>query len=235
MSNEINIYCDESRHLEKDRANTMVIGAVMCSKSEVKSISQRIRDIKKKHRLSKTFEIKWSKVSPSKVAFYLDLIDLFFDTNDASFRGVIIPNKNNLNHINFKQTHDEFIYKMHYEVIKVLLDPKLIYHIYIDMKDTQGGKKIQKLHDVICNAQFDFEKKIIQSVVQVQAEQIELVQICDLLIGAVCYANNNFTTSKAKQEIIRKIQYRSSYSLKQTTLIRENKFNLLVISPREKP
>jgi hypothetical protein len=235
MGEEINIYCDETRHLQFDKTNSMVIGAVSCSKAHVREIFKRIREIKQKHNLPKSFEIKWAKVSPSKVKFYHDLIDLFFDRDELSFRAVIINNKQALDHEKYKQTHDEFIYKMHYECVKVLLEPKKVYHIYIDLKDTQGGKKIEKLHEIICNTQADFKRKMIKSVVQIQGEQVELVQLCDLLIGALCYINNNFNTSKAKVELLKRIQERSTYNLRQTTLIREEKFNLLVITANSGP
>jgi hypothetical protein len=234
MAIEINIYCDESRHLEKDKSSAMAIGAVMCPKSSVKSISKRVRDIKKKYNLKKDFEIKWSKVSPSKVNFYLDLIDLFFDVGDLSFRGVIISERKKIDYADLEKTHDELIYHMHYEAIKLLLAPQNVYYIYVDMKDTQGGKKIKKLHNILCSSHYDFEKKIIRNIVQVQAEEIEMVQLCDLLIGALAYTNNGFDTSKAKLEIIRKIMYRSNYTLKQTTLLGEKKFNLLILDKIDK-
>ena len=101
---EINIYCDESCHLENDSWKVMVLGAITCPDSEKRKVFERIREIKQKHNLSKTFEIKWTKVSKSKVGFYLDLIDYFFDNENLGFRAIIIPDKNKLNHDNFKQT-----------------------------------------------------------------------------------------------------------------------------------
>lgn len=70
-----NIYCDESCHLENDGQKVMVLGAVWCPKSLTQDIFQRIRDIKVRHNLNPNYEIKWNKVSNTKLNFFLDLID----------------------------------------------------------------------------------------------------------------------------------------------------------------
>jgi hypothetical protein len=70
MSTIYNVYCDESCHLENDGQKIMVLGAVWCPLEQVRKISEEIREIKIKHQLSPKFEIKWTKVSPAKQAFY---------------------------------------------------------------------------------------------------------------------------------------------------------------------
>ena len=54
-----NIYCDESCHLENDNHKSMVIGAVWCSITDKEAIFERIKEIKKEHKLKSNFEIKW--------------------------------------------------------------------------------------------------------------------------------------------------------------------------------
>ena len=48
----INIYCDESCHLEHDKAKAMLLGAISCSESEKSRIYSEIRAIKERHSLS---------------------------------------------------------------------------------------------------------------------------------------------------------------------------------------
>jgi hypothetical protein len=76
---EINIYCDESCHLEHDSSNAMVIGAISCDKDIASEINKRIKSIKQKHHVYKYAEIKWVKVSKSKIEMYKELIDLFLN------------------------------------------------------------------------------------------------------------------------------------------------------------
>ena len=52
------------------------------------AVKARINQLKEKHGIHS--EIKWTTVSPSRLAFYLDLVDLFFDTPELSFRTVVI-------------------------------------------------------------------------------------------------------------------------------------------------
>ena len=82
MSQVFNIYCDESNHLENDHRAVMVLGAVWCPLEKSREIAVHIREIKQKHGIKPDFEVKWTKVSPAKKQFYLDLVDYFFDERD---------------------------------------------------------------------------------------------------------------------------------------------------------
>ena len=62
----INVYCDESCHLEHDNSNIMVIGGVWCSKNRVKAISDKIKALKEQYQIKPNTEIKWVKVSKNK-------------------------------------------------------------------------------------------------------------------------------------------------------------------------
>ena len=48
---EINVYCDESCHLENEACKTMVISCLRCPASKVKEISEDIIAIKKRHKM----------------------------------------------------------------------------------------------------------------------------------------------------------------------------------------
>lgn len=232
-----NIYCDESCHLEHDGINVMIIGAVWCPQSKLKEINQRIRDIKIRNDISPRVEMKWTKISPAKVELYNDLISYFFDDNDLHFRAVVIPDKNRLQHNRFDQDHDTWYYKMYFDMLKVILSPNDKYEIYIDIKDTNSHKRAQKLREVCCNSMYDFSERIIRRLQPIRSEEVQVMQLVDVLIGAVGYQNrvfpSNFAKSSAKQEIIELIMKRSGYSLNKTTLLREEKCNLLIWDAQE--
>ncbi len=228
MSETYNLYCDESCHLENDGQVAMVLGAIWCPVDKRVEISERIREIKGKHGLGRSFEIKWTKVSPSKLAFYMDVIDYFFDDDDLHFRGLVVPNKNVLDHNQYAQTHDEWYYKMYFTMLKSILEPQSHYRVYIDIKDTLGSEKVRKLQDVLCNNALDFSRKMIERVQQVHSHESEQLQIADLLIGALSYLHRGLSESRAKMALIERIKARSHYSLTQNTLLRENKMNLLI-------
>lgn len=226
MNQVYNIYCDESCHLENDQQKVMVLGAVWCPLEKVRSISVHIHEMKSAHGMKSGFEIKWTKVSPAKKQFYLDLVDYFFNETGLNFRALIVPDKSKLQHDAFGQTHDEWYYKMYFDMLKVILNPYDRYRIYLDVKDTRGAAKIKKLHEVLSNSLYDFSRQIIERVQLVHSHEVEIMQLADLLIGAVSYINRGLTTSTAKTAIIEKIKERSGYELTKTTLLRENKVNL---------
>jgi len=228
LSNIYNVYCDESCHLENDGQKAMVLGAIWCPIEKVREISVRLREIKVKHGMSRDFECKWTKVSPAKFELYKALVDYFFDDDDLHFRALIVPNKNLLDHTAFSQDHDTWYYKMYFDMLKVLLNPSDRYRIYIDIKDTQGAQKERKLHDVLCNNIYDFNREIVERLQSVQSHEVEILQLADLLIGAVSYVNRGLEGSKAKLDLVNRIVDRSGYQLTKSTLLREEKINLLV-------
>ena len=233
MSEIFNIYCDESCHLENDRLPVMVLGAIWCSLEKTKEIAVRIREIKAQHGLPANFEIKWVKVSPAKLSFYLDVLDYFFDDDDLHFRG-LIADKTRLRHKEHNQTHDDWYYKMYFDMLKVILFPHSRYRIYIDIKDTRSQSKVenlQKLHEVLSNNMYDFRREVIERVQAVHSHEVEQLQLADLLIGAVAYANRNLQTSQAKLELVNRLRERSGYRLTSKTLYREDKVNLFLWQP----
>ena len=228
MSPTYNVYCDESCHLERDRQTVMVLGAVWCPLERAREISVRIREIKTSHGLPPQFESKWTKVSPAKQLFYLDLLDYFFDDDDLHFRALIVPDKTKLQHELYGQDHETWYYKMYFDMLKVILDPHSRYRIYVDIKDTRSAAKIAKLHEVLCSSIYDFEYQIIERVQTVRSHEVEILQLADLLIGAVSYANRGLHEDAAKFAVVRRMRERSGYSLTKTTLLRENKVNLFM-------
>jgi len=223
---EFSIYCDESCHLPNDNCEAMVLGALWMPNEEIKHISKQIRLIKNVHNLPSQFEVKWVKVSPSKLRFYKDLINYFFDESFLHFRAVIVSDKNLLNHKQFQQTHDDWYYKMYFTLLTQLISPENKYFIYLDYKDTQGGKKVRNLKKVLCNSILDFNSEIIQRVQLVRSDESEQIQLTDLMIGLLSYNARNLKSSSAKLELVDLFRERSGYSLRRSTLLREEKTNL---------
>jgi len=233
VSEIINVYCDESCHLEHDRQPVMVLGAVWCPQEKVRQTAERLREIKVRHGLKPDLEVKWTKVSPAKQTFYLDLLDYFFDDDDLHFRALIVPDKSRLRHEEFQQTHDTWYYKMYFDMLKVLLSPSYRYHIYLDIKDTRSANKVSALHEVLCHNMYDFQREIIERVQTVRSHEVEQLQLADLLIGIVSAAHRGITTSEAKLRLVERMRKRSGYSLLRTTLFREDKVNLFRWDARE--
>jgi hypothetical protein len=206
----------------------MVFGALWCPISKRHEAFKRIREIKVEHGLKPNFEIKWNKVSPAKVDFYHHLIDYFFDDDDLNFRALIVPDKTVLDHDSFNQDHDTFYYKMYFDLLKVILSPDCAYNIYIDIKDTRSQQKVEELHNVLRNSHYDYHDQIIKKIQQVHSHEVELLQITDLLTGAIGYLHRGLQENSAKVKLIERIRERSGYSLQKSTLYKEDKVNIFV-------
>jgi len=226
-----NVYCDESCHLLNDRNDIMVLGCISCEAKYIKGVHEDIRKIKKEHKISNDFEIKWTKVSQGKADFYINLIDYFFNSN-LNFRAVIATGKNQLVHEEFNQTHDDWYYKMYYLLLREVIDIQNYYRLFLDIKDTKSSKKIIKLKDVLNRSLYSFVDEVVQNIQVVKSEEVGLIQLTDLLTGAISYWNRGIEASKAKISIVQKIQEHTGLDLKTSTNKNAIKFNLFVWHPR---
>lgn len=230
----INVYCDESCHLETSPICVMAWGAISCDAQDAREIGEQIRALKSEHGLAPDFEAKWTKVSPAKTDFYLALVNLFLEDPRLRFRGLVVPDKACLDHERFDQTHDDWYYKMYYTMLKWIIQPGNHYRIYLDVKDTRGGAKTRKLHEVLANKFYDFEHECVERVQQIRSHESEILQLADLIIGAVTYAHRGLKTSPAKLAITDHLQVAlGKWVLTQTSSFGATKFNLLIWSPQE--
>lgn len=233
MSESFNIYLDESCHLEHDGIPVMVLGAVWCPTSHVYALSHRISELKAAHGLSRDFEIKWTKVSPGKQAFYLELVNVFFEEAELHFRGVLIPDKSQLDHRRFAQSHDDWYYKMCFRLLDPVISPEHSYEVYLDIKDTRSETKRAKLEEVLRSSNRDWAQAIVRRVQQIRSHESALMQLADLLIGAVGYHARGETSSTAKLAVIKRIRQRGKLSLDRSTFLGATKFNLFRWAPNE--
>lgn len=230
----VNIYCDESCHLQLSKnkpedQKSMVIGGISCDKDLVKDICRDIRELKIKHGLDKFTEIKWTKVSNNKFDFYKELIEYFFENNNLSFRAIVFQDKSKFDYT--KYSHDELYYIMYFYLLREMIYPNIKNSIYIDKKDTNGGNKVKILKECLCKQKLDFTLEIIERIQIIDSKDSELMQLSDLLIGAVSYANRYLdqqNKSVSKKGLVELIREKTGYNLLNTTLRREQKFNLFM-------
>jgi hypothetical protein len=223
LSMTFNFYCDESCHLENDGQSHMLIAYTSCSYNQVKIFHEGIKAIKKKHIFC--HEIKWSSVSKAKYPFYAELIDYFF-SNDLNFRATVVS-KEKVKNQAFGQSFDDFYYKMYYQLLHHKIDMNNTYNIYLDIKDTLSAKKVQKLKEIV-NIQYNS----IRTIQNIRSHESLLMQLTDLLMGAVSYNLRGLTTKNnviAKQNLIDKIKQHSKLNLEQSTSKIHEKFNLFFI------
>jgi len=221
MSKTFNIYCDESCHLENDHKNYMVLGSVSSAYNQVKRHTERIKNLKNKHKFNA--EIKWSKVSNSKLQFYKELVDYFFDT-DLRFRAVVVDKKK-VNNGAFGDDYDTFYYKMYYSLLNHNKNSLYNYNVYLDIKDDLSAYKVEKLKEIL-NTKFG----VFRNVQNIRSHESILMQLADFIMGAISYnLNNEEKRVTAKTQIIDRIKMHSDQYLNATSNWNESKLNLFFI------
>lgn len=211
------IFCDESNHLLNDKSNVMVNGAICIPEEEVVEINKYIKYLKHKHNYYN--ELKWTKVIKSQKDFYIELIDYFFESN-MRFKATFIPNKKEEVHKSYGNTHDQFYYIVYHYTIRNFIESGSEYKIYLDYKDINGGKRVKKLEETL-------KIKNRGGVFIIQSQESQILQLCDLFIGAISYKNRTDIDHKSeiKNFIIKYLEEKLQYELYETTPWIE-KFNI---------
>lgn len=222
MSKTYNIYCDESTHLQNDNMPYMLISYVSCAYPQIKHHKQYLKLLRKKH--SFFGEIKWSKVSKSNIEFYIDLIDYFFAT-DLIFRSIIVD-KSQIDESREGFTYNDFYFRMYYQLLYHKMNPDYSYNIYLDIKDTNSQNKLARLSEMLDN------KNTVRNMQFIKSYESYLMQIADLIMGAINYHIRGLNKVTSKNRIIEKIQSHSKIDLMKSTTKKEEKFNLFYIDLR---
>lgn len=215
-----NFYCDESCHLENDHKEFMLIGYVSCAYNQVKLHNSYIRSLKRKFGILS--EIKWISLSKSGYPLYNDLIEYFFAT-DLQYRAIVIE-KSKMKHTEYNQSHDDFYYKMYFQLLNKRITPENNYNIYLDIKDSRSAKKVSGLRDFL-NKNF----LSVRTLQNIRSQESELMQLTDIITGALSYHLRGMNKVIAKNRLIDKIQHHSRVPLTKSTYVSNQKFNLFFI------
>jgi hypothetical protein len=219
MNKTFNIYCDESCHLEHDHKDYMFLGSISVAFNQVRSITDRIKEIKKKHHFYG--EIKWTNVSRSQYRFYEELVKYFFET-ELKFRAVGVQ-KSKINNEAYNQTYDDFYFKMYYYLLNHKINIRYSYNVYLDIKDTLSASKVSRLRDIL-NTKYG----VFRNVQNIRSQESLIIQLCDLLMGAISYLHNDKEKrNKAKVQLLEKIIHNCKDDLVKTNY--SNKMNLFFI------
>lgn len=220
MNKTFNLYCDESTHVENDGQPFMILSYISTPFHLLKMHNKNIRELKLQHYYRG--EMKWSSISKSQYPFYNEVIDYFF-SNDLNFRAIVID-KSQIDHATFNQDHNTFYDKMYYQLLNKKIEPDSCYNIYIDIKDSYSYLKARSLKKYL---ERDYSN--LRTLQIIRSYESELMQLTDVLMGAINYKLRGLNKVTAKNNIIEKIERICGKSLTEKTNKAENKFNLFFI------
>lgn len=222
---DFEVYCDESRQeyfwtkTEPHAGRYVLIGSLWLEAARRPEIKAAIKEIRQRHAVHGEF--KWQRVSPSRLGFYLDLIDLFF-TQPIRFRIILLP-ADQLNAIQFHNADNELMfYKFYYQLLHHWILDFNSYRIFVDLKTNRVKEHPARLGEILDRSNYFAEVDFVQSL---PSDQVDLLQFVDVLIGAVGYKFHGQTTSQAKMDVVRQIESNLGHPIVATSRS-ENKFNV---------
>ncbi|MBF0308258.1 MAG: DUF3800 domain-containing protein [Magnetococcales bacterium] len=205
---DFDVYCDESRpDLLTSRNSTgrfMVIGSLWLESFRRKGAKSDIHALRDLHRIGGEF--KWQKVSPSKIQFYLSLLDWFFaQAESAKFKCILVSH--DPNDLEFHEGDGELgFYKYYFEMLHPgIVDPNR-YSIFCDYKSNRLMTRLQTLRGCLSAG---YSTSPVVQVQAVRSEESVLIQLTDLLTGAVsARLNDSLVQGSAKTVLVSHLESR---------------------------
>lgn len=211
------IYCDESCQdvftSQHTKCKYMFIGGLWVPADKRKLLKDGLYSIRQKHKMFS--EIKWNKVSASKLGYYTDLINYFFDRNDdLRFRCVVVE-KSKVNLVRYHDSDAELgFYKFYYQLLHHWILDFNTYAIYLDIKTSRVRNRLKTLHQCLNRANLSSEIKILQAI---PSQKNIFIQITDLLLGAVNAKFNGLICGDAKKKVVKCIESRLGHKITATS------------------
>lgn len=226
----INVYADESRtHGER----FMLIGGLWVPVECESCLREDI--LKLRNEANMTSELKWTKVSRGKLSSYKKFIDIFFRQRSVSFHCIVID-KTKLDCKTFAQGDKELLfYKFYFQLISRKLKEGNEYFVFTDARNNRKRDRLTDLQMYVNNWWNRHKVSTERPVRIIQARDSkheDLIQLCDVILGAVGYAWNKHEGSPAKLELIKHITniFELPY-LRIATLPSREKFNIWFWKP----
>lgn len=225
----INIYCDESRHTSDSSDDYFVIGGIACPREHKREIVHKIHLLKKKYNTQGEFG--WKRLSPNRKDFYWTILDQFIEEERLAFRCLVVD-RSSLDHDQYNQGDQELgFYKLYYQMLVHWIKPECEYHIYLDWQQNRVQHRFSTLRDILRRKLSGRAR--IDCLEPVGSKHIPMIELTDLLIGAVGYEWNGRTASDIKVEFCKKLSNSlGKGSLKSSTYSIKGKFDIFHFTGR---
>jgi hypothetical protein len=220
---EVNVYCDESRHEGQRHQQFMVIGGLWLPRDKRGEILAGLREIQTRQGI--TGELKWGKVSQTKLAGYQEIVSFIAARPDVHFRCIVVD-KSKVDHEKFFKNDRQFgFWVFYWHCLKQWLGNLNTYFISIDFKPESlhsGPRRLREFLEAEC-----VKRCWLKSLDCVDSRENLFCQIADIFIGAVGYEQNALSGSPAKEALAGHIaaQFKRS-DLKGSDLPSRHHFNI---------
>lgn len=200
---DFNVYCDESHPdllaSKNSSANFLLIGSLWMLKEDRDLFKNSLHALREKHKIGPEF--KWEKISPSRLAFYKDLISWFWEQEDRLRFRCIVVDKKKVDLFQYHQNDQELgFYKFYYQLLDHWIADFNNYDIFCDFKTNRRRDRLHILKLCLDRVNLSARVRTVQST---RSNESVLIQLVDVLTGLISSSFNNSCGPKsAKRELI---------------------------------
>lgn len=227
---QFEVYCDESHPdllgSKNPTADFMVIGSLWLDATSRASFKEAIHGLRNKHKMGGEF--KWRQVSPSRQAFYIELIDWFFAQDDQLRFRCIAVERRKVNLFRYHDSDQELgFYKFYYQMLHHWILDWNEYAVFCDFKRNGDRDRLHVLQKCLEASNLSSRVTMVQAI---RSRESVLLQLTDVLTGAAgAKLNNAVRAESAKARVVAQIEAKSGRRIAHT-LKAEQKFNVFVIN-----
>jgi hypothetical protein len=223
------VYCDEALPdlftSKNPRCEYLMIGGLWIPSDLRNDVKSKIKDLREKH--GAWGEIKWTKVSPSKLVFYEELVDLFMSYGkEMRFRCIAVAHKE-VNMALHQNDGELGFYKFYYQLLHHWIYDFNEYSVFCDAKTNRDKNRFIDLKKCLGHANLSSDITQVQALL---SKQVVLIQLSDLLLGmASSRINKTLGEDTAKKALVKRLESRLDIHSLQPTPRTEEKFNIFKI------
>ncbi len=142
-------------------------------------------------------EASGSAVSPSKLGMYTDLVEFFFQEPVLQFSALVIPDKSILDYSLYIQTHDDWYYRMYYEMFIQEYGKKKKPMRFTSTSRTRARQKGRQSYCGRYSAcrMGDPTLQTVKRIQIVRSHEVQIVQLVDVMLGAIAYYARGLSSS----------------------------------------
>jgi len=202
----------------------MVIGSVWLHRRDREVFKGEIHHLRDQHKIGGEF--KWQKVTPSRLAFYTQLVEWFHAKSDRlRFRCIAVDR----HHVDLKLYHEDDqelgFYKFYYQLLHHWILDFNEYAIFVDFKSNRRRDRLAVLKRCLDLSNLSSRVSRVQAI---RSHESVLVQLADVLIGMAAYRlNNQIRSGSAKAKVLDRFEH--LYKGIAPTYKNEQKFNVFRI------
>jgi len=200
-SMEVNIYCDESRHEGQSKQQFMVIGGLWLPRDKRGELLAGLNAIRREYRI--TGELKWVKVSKSRLAGYKAIVEFLAKRDDVHFRCIVVD-KTKVDHDKYFQNDRQLgFWVFYWHCLNQWMGNQNTYYVSIDFKPESlrsGPRRLREVLERSC-----VKRGWLKSLDCVDSRENLFCQVADVLIGAVGSEQNNLPAATHKRDLCRHI------------------------------